>query len=86
MTTNATPAPNMADILGEFADEVVQPIQPYQARKEYQCPGCESVIDRGVGHVVVVPHEAPDLRRHWHRGCWFKELRISGRQRSIGTT
>jgi hypothetical protein len=19
---------------------------------------------------VVVPTDAPDLRRHWHRGCW----------------
>jgi hypothetical protein len=35
---------------------------------------------------VVVPHEAPDLRRHWHRGCWFKQLRMQGGQRSIRAT
>jgi hypothetical protein len=58
--------------------ELVKPIQPYQARKEYACPGCESTIAVGVGHVVVVPEEAPDLRRHWHRGCWYKELRRRG--------
>jgi len=23
--------------------------------------------------VVVVPVESPDLRRHWHRGCWEKK-------------
>jgi hypothetical protein len=23
----------------------------------------------------VIPEDAPDLRRHWHRGCWFKEQR-----------
>lgn len=54
---------------------IVTPIQPYQARKTYLCPGCESPIDAGVGHVVVVPLETPDLRRHWHRGCWYKERR-----------
>ncbi len=62
--------------------EMVHPIQPYQARKSYICPGCESIIDPGVGHIVVVPQEAPDLRRHWHRGCWFKERRRLGYHRS----
>jgi hypothetical protein len=36
------------------------------------------VIERGVFHLVVVPDDAPDLRRHWHRGCWDKELRRRG--------
>jgi hypothetical protein len=39
------------------------------------CPGCEAAIEPGVGHLVVVPELYPDLRRHWHRGCWFKETR-----------
>jgi hypothetical protein len=55
--------------------EVVQPVQPYQARKVYLCPGCEHQIEEGVGHLVVIPEHAPDLRRHWHRGCWYKEQR-----------
>jgi hypothetical protein len=42
------------------------------------CPGCEQLIEEGVGHLVVIPEEAPDLRRHWHRGCWYKELRRRG--------
>jgi hypothetical protein len=25
-----------------------------------------------------VPEDAPDLRRHWHRGCWFKEQKRRG--------
>lgn len=54
---------------------VVSTVQPYQARKEYLCPGCQQPIGRGTGHFVVVPEEAPDLRRHWHRGCWHKEQR-----------
>ncbi len=61
-----------------FGAELVKPIQPYQARKSYVCPGCESIIEVGVGHVVVVPTDAPDLRRHWHRGCWHRERRMRG--------
>lgn len=57
---------------------VVNAIQPYQARKAYLCPGCEGDIVPGVGHVVVMPEDEPDMRRHWHRGCWFKEMRRSG--------
>ncbi len=58
--------------------ETVAPIQPYQARKTYSCPGCLTEIAVGTGHLVVVPHDAPDLRRHWHRGCWHKERRRRG--------
>ena len=60
---------------GPFGVEVVTTVQPYAARKRYLCPGCEAWIEAGVGHLVVVPEHAPDLRRHWHRGCWFKETR-----------
>ena len=63
---------------GRLEPEVVNFIQPYQARKEYICPGCDGPIAIGVGHVVVIPEDAPDLRRHWHRGCWFKERRRRG--------
>jgi hypothetical protein len=52
-------------------DEVdVRRIQPYEATKAYLCPGCNREIPPGTGHVVAVPHDAPDLRRHWHHGCW----------------
>jgi hypothetical protein len=64
-------------------DEVeVRHIQPYQAVKTYQCPGCQQDIRPGTFHVVVVPREAPDLRRHWHRGCWdARHRRRPGRER-----
>lgn len=55
---------------------VAHPIQPYQATKEYVCPGCSGTIGPGTYHVVVVPEFEPELRRHWHRGCWFKENRM----------
>jgi hypothetical protein len=48
----------------------VRRVQPYQATKQYRCPGCDHEIGVGVGHVVAVPREAPDLRRHWHHACW----------------
>ena len=44
--------------------------QPYQATKTYLCPNCNRDIPPGTGHYEIVPVEAPDLRRHWHRGCW----------------
>lgn len=75
------PQSNRAEFLSELAGhehEVVHPVQPYQAVKTYQCPGCENTIAPGVGHLVIIPTEAPDLRRHWHRGCWFKERRRLG--------
>ncbi len=55
-----------------FADDEleVRRVQPYQARKAYRCPGCHVEIPTGTGHLVVVPLPAPDLRRHWHHGCW----------------
>ena len=56
-------------------NEAVIPVQPYATRKQYLCPGCNGTIAPATYHVVVVPMEAPDLRRHWHRGCWFKERR-----------
>jgi hypothetical protein len=76
-------AERVPDPSGDAEPEFVTPefvtaVQPYQARKQYRCPGCELSIEPGVGHVVVVPATAPDLRRHWHRGCWWKEERRRG--------
>lgn len=63
-------------------DLEVRRIQPYEARKGYTCPGCNRDIPAGVGHVVVVPRPAPDLRRHWHKGCWqARHRRPTGRRR-----
>jgi hypothetical protein len=33
-------------------------------------------------HLVVIPQDAPDERRHWHEHCWRVELnRTRGRSR-----
>ena len=70
-------APHLPD---DRAALEVRVIQPYQARKAYVCPGCNQDISVGLGHFVVVPREAPDLRRHWHRACWaHRETRRPGR-------
>ena len=50
-------------------DVEVRFLQPYQATKPYLCPGCNREIPAGTHHLVAVPHDAPDLRRHWHRAC-----------------
>jgi hypothetical protein len=60
--------------MGDLHGVTVSPIQPYQAVKEYLCPGCENTIPPGTFHLVVIPVDA-HLRRHWHHGCWHKELR-----------
>jgi hypothetical protein len=61
-------------------DVEVRRVQPYEARKAYLCPGCNQEIGTGVGHVVVVPTTAPDLRRHWHHPCWTnRDRRPPGR-------
>lgn len=52
----------------------VRRVQPYEATKAYLCPGCNRDIPEATGHIVAVPREAPDLRRHWHRGCWDQRL------------
>lgn len=59
----------------------VRHVQPYQAVKPYRCPGCDHEIPAGQGHEVVVPTLAPDLRRHWHSGCWHREERARARAR-----
>ena len=61
----------------------VRRIQPYEARKPYLCPGCNQEIGVGVGHLVVVPRDTPDLRRHWHHACWSqRNRRRPGRDRA----
>lgn len=60
----------------------VRYVQPYQATKTYRCPGCNQDIRPATHHVVAIPLDAPDLRRHWHRGCWdARHRRRPGRTR-----
>lgn len=75
-TDTAASSPAAAAPTGEAeATEAVGLVQPYQARKRYVCPGCQGTIEKGEGHLVVVPEHTPDLRRHWHRACWHRERR-----------
>ncbi len=54
-------------------------IEPMRALKTYICPGCNQEIRPKVGHFVVVPKEAPDQRRHWHKPCLQKEVNHTGK-------
>lgn len=66
--------------MGIHGRVTVRHVQPASATKPYVCPGCEGVIAEGRFHLVVVPDDEPDLRRHWHHGCWYKEQRrVTGR-------
>jgi hypothetical protein len=48
-----------------------------RAVKAYRCPGCNQEIPARVPHLVAVPLDDPDQRRHWHRPCFerFAPLR-----------
>lgn len=52
---------------------MVRLIQPASAVKEYRCPGCNQEIRTGMKHVVAWREDEPDLRRHWHAGCWDRK-------------
>lgn len=45
--------------------------------RPYRCPGCDLEIRPGAWHLVVVPQDDPDARRHWHERCWQIELNRS---------
>ncbi|WP_072790751.1 hypothetical protein [Ferrithrix thermotolerans] len=71
----------ISDHVGQLTDPLsgliadVRFVHPYRANKIYICPLCNQEILHGIGHYVVVPFEAPDLRRHWHRQCWQRRTR-----------
>lgn len=60
-------------LLGTLAE--LQTIQPYNALKSYLCPGCNQEIRARTGHLVVVPLNHPDDRRHWHKACYSRASR-----------
>jgi hypothetical protein len=49
--------------------------------KPYRCPGCDHLVRPGLWHLVLVPMDAPEERRHWHTECWRSELRRIGAHR-----
>ena len=51
-------------------------------QKEYRCPGCDHMVRAGIAHLVVVPSDDVDARRHWHTECWKRELRRLGLYRA----
>jgi len=69
-------------VVDPFVDDVdTRFVQPYEATKPYVCPGCNQDIPPGTHHLVAVPRRDPDLRRHWHKGCWqHRDRRRPGRR------
>jgi hypothetical protein len=47
--------------------------------KDYRCPGCDHLVRAGTWHLVIVPKDDVEARRHWHSECWRRELRRLGR-------
>jgi hypothetical protein len=72
-----SPAPAWAELAGYEVRRV-------SGDKVYRCPGCDHLVAIGTPHLVVIPLDAPDERRHWHTGCWRRELRRIGAYRPTG--
>jgi hypothetical protein len=50
-------------------------VRQVTGERPYRCPGCQQMIRPGITHLVVVPDDDADLRRHWHGPCWRRERR-----------
>jgi hypothetical protein len=74
--THGAPAarPSPVAVEGVVDGWHVRLVQPYQATKEYRCPGCDHEVRPRTLHVVAWPEDAPSQRRHWHRPCWERHL------------
>jgi len=59
----------------EWANAAGFEVREVTGDKPYRCPGCDHVINQGVRHLVAVPVDDPEERRHWHTECWRRELR-----------
>ena len=59
----------------EWANAAGYEVREVTGDKPYRCPGCDHVIKQRVRHLVAVPDEDPEERRHWHTECWRRELR-----------
>ena len=60
-------------------DWVVRAMPGEATVKTYRCPGCDQEIQPGTAHLVVWPAYTPGPaeRRHWHRPCWDRRLRLA---------
>jgi hypothetical protein len=73
--------PQLRSAAPEWAEVDGYQIRTVGGDKPYICPGCDHSIRIGLQHLVVVPTDAPDERRHWHTECWRRELRRTGGNR-----
>jgi hypothetical protein len=54
----------------------VRAVQPVRATKMYRCPGCNQEVRPGTAHVVAWREGDEEGRRHWHRPCWTRSVRM----------
>jgi hypothetical protein len=65
-----------------WAQAVGYDVRHVGGEKAYRCPGCDHTVRAGLWHLVVVPQDDVDARRHWHTECWRRELRRLGLYRA----
>jgi hypothetical protein len=74
-------APRPRSAAPDWAELPGYDVRHVGGEKEYRCPGCDHIVRAGIWHLVVIPLDAPEERRHWHIECWRKELRRIGAYR-----
>jgi hypothetical protein len=77
-------APPARSAAPTWADTPWFDVRHVGGENSYRCPGCDHDIRAGSWHLVVVPLDDVDARRHWHTECWRRELRRTGRYRPPG--
>jgi hypothetical protein len=49
-------------------------VQQVTNDRSYRCPGCDHLIRPRTTHVVVIPDDDAEARRHWHTACWRQAM------------
>lgn len=84
-TRGSEPSTTTDEIARRIGGVPAHPFEGFEVRsvernpKGFVCPHCSHEIAPMMAHVVVVPADEPDRRRHFHGPCWRKVIE-SGRQ------
>ncbi|HLF70260.1 MAG TPA: hypothetical protein VI541_04825 [Actinomycetota bacterium] len=82
---SSEPSTTTEDIARRIRGEPQDGFEGFEVRsverspRSYTCPHCNHEIAPMMAHVVVVPVEDVDRRRHFHGPCWRKVIE-SGRE------
>lgn len=62
------------EVMTELGEATVGEVSPKNAIKPYICPLCDSEIEFGEKHLIIVPVVKSRLRRHVHTDCLLSHI------------